>query len=312
MTIRLVTDRDGLIESEHLAIGVVVDPAGEIVWSTGSREAEHPVFMRSAAKPFQAAGAVAAGVLDELGLTDRHLAVACASHNASPMHLGLVDEILAAAGLGHAALRCGSDGQGPVGEPGDFEHQCSGNHALGLAWCVVAGWPIDTYLDAAHPLQENYGRIMADVTGTAPETARDGCAMTAYRVPLRAYATAFLRLASDAASVDGMERAATAMRTYPEIVRWAGEVDCELMTATPAFVAKVGAEGSLGAGHAAGFGAAVKVLDGAVRGIGPAMIETLGQVPELADDLALVEPTIATPPILDGHGQTVGRVTVVR
>lgn len=189
MTIRIVTDRDGLIESEHRAIGVVVDSYGGIAWSSGADEAEHPVFVRSAAKPFQAAGAVAAGVLDHLGLTDRHLAVACASHNASPVHVALVDEILAAAGLGHDALHCGSDGQGPIGSPGDFEHQCSGNHALGLAWCVVTGWPTDSYLDASHPLQENYGRIIAAVTGVTPEVARDGCGMTAYRVPLSAYAT---------------------------------------------------------------------------------------------------------------------------
>lgn len=307
MTIRLVTDRGGLVESEHLAVGVVVDGLRQVQWTSGPQDADHPVFLRSAAKPFQASGAVAAGVADRLGLTDRHLAAACSSHDASPEHLDLVDDILAAARLGRDALQCGTDGQG-----GAFEHQCSGNHALGLAWCVVAGWPTDSYLDVSHPLQTNYERIVAEVTGVTPEVGPDGCGMRTFRVPLSAYALAFCRLGAGAASVPGLDRVAAAMRANPRIVRWAGEPDCELMRASDAFVAKVGADGSIGVGHSSGLGAALKVLDGAPRAVGPAMAEMLGAVDRLRSDLAPLDPAVAEPPVLDGQGRTVGRIRVGR
>ncbi len=307
MTISLFADRGGLPESEHLAIGAVVDRDGTVRWSSGRDDADRPVFLRSAAKPFQAAGAVAAGVIDRLGLTDRHLAVACSSHNASSRHLGLVDEVLAAAGLGRHALRCGTDGQG-----GDVEHQCSGNHALGLAWCAVEGWPTDSYLDHDHPLQVAYAAIMADATGVTPEVASDGCGMVAFRVPLSAYAVAFCRLGADATSMPGLDRVATAMRANPTIVRWVGEPDCELMSASDTFVAKIGAEGSIGVGHSGGFGLAVKVLDGAARALGPALMATLAGIDVLHDDAAALGPAMAEPAILDGQGRPIGRVRVVR
>ena len=65
------------------------------------------VFLRSAAKPFQALPAVRAGVLESFGLTSRHLAVACASHGGDGQHLSRVAEILLACGVSETALGCG-------------------------------------------------------------------------------------------------------------------------------------------------------------------------------------------------------------
>ena len=49
----------------------------------------HRAFLRSAAKPAQAVGAVRAGTLERFGLDDRHLALACGSHNGSDLHVAL-------------------------------------------------------------------------------------------------------------------------------------------------------------------------------------------------------------------------------
>lgn len=301
---RVLVGRGDLIESEHRVVAVGVDPDGGVIWASGPDAADRPTIMRSAAKPFQAAAAVERDVLDRLDLSDRHLAAACSSHNAGPEHLSLVDEILTAAGLDRTALQCGDDGQG-----GAFRHQCSGNHAFGLAWCVTEGWPLDGYLDAEHPLQRAYRATVETVAGTAPDEVADGCGMRSFVLPLHGYARAFARLGTGWAGSKALARVAAAMRAHPRIVRWPGEPDTELMLASDRFVAKVGAEGSIGVGHASGVGVAVKVLDGAMRALGPAVVDALSRIEATSADALSVDRSVCEPAVRDGQGRRVGSIS---
>ena len=82
------------------------------------------------------------------------------------------------------------------GAPRRIHHNCSGKHALGLALCVVEGWPVEGYLDAEHPLQRAMADAVADALGVeAPAQAVDGCGMLTFHAPLAALARAFGRLA---------------------------------------------------------------------------------------------------------------------
>ena len=159
--------RGGLRRPAGRADGRLLSAAGTVrVWRGGHVESVHrfawrlrepdgtvrgggdigPVFLRSAAKPFQALPAVRAGVLERFKLTPRHLAVACASHGGDGQHLSRVAEILLACGVGESALGCGpllprdpSAAAALKGRPHRIHHNCSGKHALGLALCVVRG-----------------------------------------------------------------------------------------------------------------------------------------------------------------------------
>ena len=266
--------RSGFVDSTHGVAACSVDASGGVTAELNPGDADRVVLMRSAAKPFQAALAVAAGVLDRFGLDNRHLAVACGSHNASEQHLQLVHEILTAAGVHHSAVKCGDDGAG-----GPFRHQCSGNHALALAFCVANGWDVDGYLDRDHPAQVAYVGVIEQVCGIAPVLAADGCGMTAFGIPLSGIALAFGRLGSGWAELDGLARCRDAMQAHPELVRWPGEIDTELMKADPALTSKIGAEAVIGIGHLDGRGAAARVLDGNLRALPPlgvAAAELLG------------------------------------
>jgi L-asparaginase II len=211
------------------------------------------VFPRSAVKPLQALPAVRAGALEHFGLDDRHLAIACASHGGSDAHVAVVREILAACGLQEDRLCCGPDSprDPSVGAaPARVRHNCSGKHALGLALCVLEGWPVEGYCSADHPLQGVMAAAIAETCGVEhPEGGVDGCGMAALRVPLDALGSAF-------ASLD--TRVAGAMLAWPELVAFDGAVDTELLRR--GVVAKVGAEGVL-----AWAGGALKVRDGAMR-----------------------------------------------
>jgi L-asparaginase II len=301
---RIVVERGGRVESEH-----------RFVWRLADGTHDEQAFLRSAAKPLQALPAVEAGVLERLGLDDRHLAMACASHGGSPEHVARVAEILAAGGLGVGHLECGVLApRDPVaagamrGEPRRIHHNCSGKHALGLALCVVQGWPVEGYLDATHPLQ----RAMADAVSRAlgveaPDQAVDGCGMLTFRAPLASLAGAFGRLASGGLGEAGTQ-VADAMRAHPALVAYPGAIDTELMAALPV-VAKIGAEGVIAIGCPDGRGLAVKVADGALRALDPAAVWAAGELLGLPVGSRALE-ALATPAVRNSRDEVVGRLAV--
>ena len=170
--------RDGVVESVHRGYLVALNSDGSVNLALG--DIEHLFFPRSTVKSIQGAAMVRAG----LKLEPRLLALGCSSHSGSEEHLSAVREILAMAKLDESALQCMLDK--PLGEPerrawGDkpatrISMNCSGKHAAMLLTCVTNGWPIENYLDPAHPLQV---AIKAELETLAGEkitlTSTDGC-----------------------------------------------------------------------------------------------------------------------------------------
>jgi len=297
------------VESEH-----------RVAWALAEAEGEpgRPVFVRSAAKPFQALAAVRAGVPERFGLGAEHLALACASHGGGEAHVRRVRETLAAAGRAEADLGCGpAEPRDPAaagayreagGRPEPVRHNCSGKHAFAIALAVAEGWPVEGYFDAGHPVQAAMCRGLAEATGVAPEElahATDGCGMQTSAVPLARLADAFGRLAGGGLGAAG-ERLAGAMTAHPELVAYDGALDTELMRAHPGLVAKIGAEGVLGIGLADGRGAALKVLDGAARGLDPAALLVLEERLGVATAAPALE-HLREAPVVNSRGERVGR-----
>ena len=98
--------RGGMLESTHRGHAVICDETGAIVEAWGDPEAV--IFPRSSCKMIQALPLIESGAAARAGLTDAHLALACASHQGAALHVGKVAEWLAAEGLSEADLRCGS------------------------------------------------------------------------------------------------------------------------------------------------------------------------------------------------------------
>ena len=272
------------VESEHRVAWATTDRGrgGRARGAGGAESAAYPgptVYARSAAKPFQALAGVRAGVPERFGLATEHLAMACASHGGSDLHVERVREILSAAGRTEADLECGAaEPRDPAAaialrEAGDhptpIRHNCSGKHAFGLAFATAEGWPPEGYIDKGHPLQDAMESGLAEATRVAPgelTRATDGCGMRTFSVPIARLAAAFGRLASGDLGPAG-ERLSAAMSAHPELVAFDGALDTELMRAHPKLVCKIGAEGVLGIGLPDGRGAALKVLDGATRAL---------------------------------------------
>jgi L-asparaginase II len=309
-TVRVL--RGGHVESVHRFAWRLHEADGTV---RGAGETG-PVFLRSAAKPFQALPAVRAGVLERYDLDERHLAVGCASHGGDGQHLGRVAEILLACGVGEAALGCGplaprdpSAAAALRGPPHRIHHNCSGKHALGLALCVLNDWPLRDYFEAGHPLQDAMRDAILEATGIPAANvaeAVDGCGMRTYAVALERLATAFAALAGGGLGPAGA-RVAQAMSAHPALIAFPGAIDSELMAAHPGVVAKIGAEAVVAIGTPDGRGLALKVLDGNGRAIDAAAVlcarELLGLPAETPELRALAAPAIA-----NSRGAVVGRL----
>lgn len=309
--------RSGLEESVHTGHVAVCDADGRLVARAG--DAGREVFIRSCAKPLQAAVSLVA--IGDEAIPDREIAVMCASHNAEPVHLGAVRALLARAGLAPGALLT------PPSFPLDpdamarSQHRhplfsdCSGKHAGMLLACVRSGWDVPTYTSRSHPLQRRIRRAVERATGvTDLRSGVDGCGVPVQGVPLRAVATLYARLGAPERLDDlGREvaRAVGSMLAEPYLVGGRNRLDTTLMQAAPGVVAKEGAEALVCASlPGTGLGVALKVADGGYRAAGPALVEVLTQLDVLDAGERAALTGVAEPSVLGG-GRPVGMVEPV-
>ena len=287
--IRVAATRGGVTEAVHLVHAVAVRD-GAVVAAAG--EPGLVAYFRSSAKPLQALPlARARDDLDE-----RDLAIASASHLASPEQLEAVRALLWKAPATEHDLECGH-------EPTRLEHNCSGKHAGMLALCRARGWPLEGYRLPGHPVQQG---CLAEVAAAAEvdpatiPTATDGCGVVTFGLTLERMAHAFSRLES----LDAGARVAAAMRAHPELIRGPISADTLLMRTLPGWTAKGGAEGLLCAAGAGGLGVALKCADGSPRGLEQALHAFLAT---LGVDL----PGVAPEALRNSRGELVGELAVL-
>ena len=288
--LRIVVRRDDVVEATHLVHAVAVRD-GAVIEQAG--EDGRIAYLRSSAKPFQALPLVR--VRDDL--TTEEIAIASASHLASPEQLAAVRSLLEKAPAGEDELECGA-------EPTPLQHNCSGKHAGMLALCRVHGWASGGYRLATHPVQHAClaeVAAAADVPAEEISTAVDGCGVITFALPLERMALMFSRLEQ----VDAGARVAAAMRAHPELIRGPMAADSLLMRELEGWTAKGGAEGLLCASGPDGLGLALKVEDGSMRAMRPALAELLRR-------LGFETGELGAEPLENSRGELVGEVVAVR
>jgi L-asparaginase II len=268
--------RNGYVESRHRGSFVLLSPSGPAVVA-GS--VDDPVFPRSSLKPLQAVAMLEAGFAGR----DASLALACASHDGEPVHVAGARATLAAAGLDESALRCPPDLPGARdalvewvgggGVPAAICHNCSGKHAAMVATCVSAGWPVDGYVEASHPLQQAVRTRLSALAGPVSGVAVDGCGAPAFSVTLRDLASAFASLAGASSGAPAL--VAAAMRSYPLLLGGSGRAVSALGAAVPGLICKEGAEGVWAAALPDGRAFAAKLADGGMRALPPLLTAAL-------------------------------------
>ncbi|MFO1414406.1 MAG: asparaginase [Burkholderiales bacterium] len=315
--------RHATVESVHAGSVAVVDRDGRLLYAAG--DPHFLTFTRSSLKPLQALPFVAAGGPGRFGFTQAETAMLCASHAGEPRHVAAAAAMLAKAGNAAADLQCGAhapycyEARGEVPPPPPYSplaHNCSGKHSGMLAHCTACGYTKHDYLAYDHPLQAQIRQAVATFAGvdaSALPWGVDGCSAPNYALPLSALARAFARLAAATDDPDygaAPRTLADAMTAEPAMVSGEHGADLLLMTAGRGdWVTKVGAEGVHAIGvRSRGWGIAVKVADGSVRGRGPAVVAVLDQLGLLDAAARAALAPMARPPLHNVRGTVVGDV----
>jgi L-asparaginase II len=318
--------RGNLVESVHRVAACAVDTRGAVAFESG--DVEHPVYLRSAAKPFIAAAALAAGVRERFDLEPKEIAVMAASHFGQPFHVEAVRSILSKIGFDESALQCGShlpyDEQTARsivragGVPSPLYNNCSGKHAGILALCKTIGADVATYLEVENPAQQlilAFCARLSDDDATTWPLGIDGCGIPVYATSLRRAALAFARLASPESLADARDAAALrdvrdAMIAYPQYVAGTAQLDTVLMQMGEGSIAcKGGAEGVHGvAALAPALGYAGKVLDGSGRARGPSTIAALHHLGVLDEEKTQSLARFGRPVVYNRAGRAVGEI----
>ena len=325
--------RGAHVESRHSGSAAIVDAYGGVVTSLG--DIDNPVFPRSAIKLLQAMPLVESGAADRFALTDAELAIACASHSGEPEHVATSAGMLAKAGLGVAALECGTHwptrdpvlrgmlARGEVATP--LHNNCSGKHAgfvcvacqLALAQGREPAEFTHGYIQPGHPAMREVSAALAAATGTDLDRAprgTDGCSIPTFGIPLRALALGFARAGTGIGLSAGHALAAARLRkaiaAAPFFVAGSHRFDTVVMQALGERVCcKIGAEGVYCAAlPELGLGVALKIDDGAVRGAEAAIAAIIGALLPLEETQDTLLRRYSDMLLSNWEGVAVGRV----
>jgi L-asparaginase II len=317
--------RGNLIESRHVVHGAVIDSHGGVVAAWGDFEA--PIYGRSAIKPLLALLLVESGAADHYKLTDREIALACASHSGEPGHVEAVKAWLDRVGLSADDLECGP--QAPSYEPAmramfaahetptRAHNNCSGKHSGFLTAAKHLGFPTKGYVQYEHPVQQRLLGILEQMSGfslNGVPRGIDGCGIPTIAFPIGHHAFAMAQLADPHhlpdARAAACRRIAQAMTTEAWYVAGTGRFCNAVMDVTGGKAAiKGGAEGVyMGALPGHGLGICLKVADGAGRASEVAMgavLRYLGVIDEAVE--SKLQSTME-PEIRNWAGTITGRI----
>lgn len=308
-------ERNGLDESRHLGAAIAVSATGETLASLGDPDAL--VYPRSSLKPMQALTVVRSGV----SLEGEQLVLAAASHTGTPAHVAVVEAMLASVGLTENDLQCTpewpSDAEAAAiarttSQKRRITGGCSGKHASFLLACVKNDWPIETYLDAEHPLQVQIRETIREFSGEAVgHVGVDGCGAPLSAVTLRALATVFSRVAR---GVNGtgpdadVARLATAIQENAWAIDGPGGANTTVIDEL-GLICKGGAEGVIAIGAEDGTAVALKSIDGSRRITSLVALELLARAGTITRADADRVSALVTDKVLGG-GVPVGHIRV--
>lgn len=327
--------RGPIVESVHVGALAVVDAAGQIIASVG--DPQHITYLRSSSKPLQVLPLLEDGGAEAFDLSQKEVALLCASHSGTDEHFQTVSALQARLGVSETDLLCGI--HAPTHEPtaeamrqrGEAftpnRHNCSGKHTGFLASTLLHGTSKADYINPQHPIQQMIIKTFAEMIEYPSEKIAigiDGCSAPVFGVPLYNAALGFARLC-DPSSLPEKRAAACrlvtrSMAAYPFMVAGPERFDTLAMELGKGrFICKGGAEGYQAIGILPGalsegspaLGITYKVSDGDLTGrarpvVGIEILRQLGLL--TPDEIAGPLAHLAARPVTNWRGFQVGKM----
>ncbi|HCB10571.1 MAG TPA: hypothetical protein DEO94_00100 [Cyanobacteria bacterium UBA11991] len=245
----LIYLRDGLPEQEHF--GYVVRCNKTDATEKIGDDKNQPFFLRSCAKPLQAALIIDYGLDKEFDLTSEEIAICCASHAGEKVHTEIVKGLLKKFDLDERDLKCGA--HEPISKTAQNElllngqkatavhNNCSGKHTMMLGLCKLKGWNLENYDELTHPLQQaikNKIYELCELKKSYPIT-KDGCGVPICSMPLENMVKGYLNLFCN----PKYSKIKDAFLNNPYIIGGENRTDTKIIENSKNLVAKVGAGG---------------------------------------------------------------------
>ncbi|MHB8113882.1 MAG: asparaginase [Bellilinea sp.] len=330
--------RGPVVESVHSGALAVVDAQGKLIASAG--DPNLVTYLRSSSKPLQVLPLLERGGVQAFNLSDKEIALMCASHSGTDEHYATVTALQAKIGISESDLLCGVHAPTHTATAEAMRqrdeaftanrHNCSGKHTGFLAHAVLRSETKEDYINPNHPIQRTITQTFAEMIEFPREKIAigvDGCSAPVFAVPLFNAALGFARLCDPTGLAPARAKACQtitrAMTAYPFMVAGPERFDTLAMEIGGGrFFCKGGAEGyqaigilpgALGPGSPA-LGITYKVADGDVNGrarpvIGVEILRQLGLV--TAADIAGPLAHLAARPVTNWREIKVGEMRPV-
>lgn len=245
----VIYNRDGLIEKEHFGYVVRCD-RNRVIEKIGD-DKNYPFYMRSCAKPLQAALMIDYELDKKFNLTEEEIAICAASHAGEKIHVDIVKSILDKFGISPSKLKCGN--HEPISktaqnelllngeEPSAIHNNCSGKHAMMLGLCKLNDWDMDNYDNINHPLQQEIIKKIYELCEIKTEypITKDGCGVPIPSMPLVNMAKGYLNLFCN----PKYARLKNAFLNHSYVIGGEDRTDTMIIEKSDNLVAKVGAGG---------------------------------------------------------------------
>jgi len=247
------------VESTHHVKALVTNIDGKILLSTNNDN--EFFFPRSSIKIFQAIPFVMSNAIKNYKLSNKHIALACASHKGEKFHIKELKKWISRINLKIKNLQCG------IHEPLDktasekiiyskkkfneLHNNCAGKHLAMLTSCLINNQSINNYLDYNHTHQKSIRKVFNKFTETKlskKNFSLDGCSAPQYSFKIKSISKALNNLIkSYKESFDYSKEVKTLINSVlenPEFIGGTASFDTKVMKASKGKIfCKSGAEG---------------------------------------------------------------------
>lgn len=245
----VIYNRDGLIEREHFGYVVRCNQLGIV--ETIGEDKNYPFYLRSCAKPLQAALMIDYELDKKYDLSNEEVAICMASHAGEKVHIKTIENLLKKFEISPDKLKCGV--HEPISKtaqeellldrsfPTVIHNNCSGKHSMMLGLCKLNDWDMDSYDNINHPLQQKIKDKIYELCELKTDypITKDGCGVPIHSMPLKNLVKGYLNLFSN----PKYERLKNAFLNYPYIIGGENRTDTKIIQNSECLIAKVGAGG---------------------------------------------------------------------